>query len=449
MADFQGDVELTNPEVTGLDESFDKIIREIPESLIQSADDHTLVPEVSKDPLRFLQDIRDHCGYIVQGKNGRYGGVCLGNTFGVDFLKPHFAVLGIEEQDAIVNDTESFINTDAYGVQSKAMHSAHGEYKGSIPTMTDGEEHDELRALYDTFLNQNTMAVRSQRLIRPICEWLIERMVSRLGQGEQVCLVRDLALPLTYKTMSTMLGVSPEHLAKFVSLGERLFSPGVDFESAMKAGDELFDFFYAQAQSRLEKPQRDTLTYLVSVTKNGERALTDSEAAIAARFILPGGIETTWRGLALIMASLLSHPEQYTDVCQDKRMIRRAVEEGFRYSPSGFVNPRLCVRDVEVAGVKIPGGAHITSFQGLTNRDPRRWEDPNTFNIHRKYLSHRTFNVGGHVCAGQHLARIKVLTCLELFVDLLPNLRLAVETDQIEYRGIAMRTPLHVPVRLQ
>ena len=165
MADFQGDVELTNPEVTGLDESFDKIIREIPESLIQSADDHTLVPEVSKDPLRFLQDIRDHCGYIVQGKNGRYGGVCLGNTFGVDFLKPHFAVLGIEEQDAIVNDTESFINTDAYGVQSKAMHSAHGEYKGSIPTMTDGEEELLSNLVYDEFIKRRSGHLNSSYLL--------------------------------------------------------------------------------------------------------------------------------------------------------------------------------------------------------------------------------------------------------------------------------------------
>ena len=87
------------------------------------------------------------------------------------------------------------------------------------------------------------MAIRSKKLIKPICEWLIERMVSRLQQGKEVCVVRDLALPLTYKAMSTMLGVPPDRLAEFVHLGEKLFSPGVNFEQALEAGDELFDFF--------------------------------------------------------------------------------------------------------------------------------------------------------------------------------------------------------------
>lgn len=47
-----------------------------------------------------------------------------------------------------------------------------------------------------------------------------------------------------------MLGVSPERLVEFVALGEKLFSPGVNFEAALQAGDDLFDFFYEQAQSR-------------------------------------------------------------------------------------------------------------------------------------------------------------------------------------------------------
>ena len=448
-ARFEGDLELTNPEVSGLDDSFDKIISDIPPSLIQAADDIVLDPELSRNPLAVLRDVRDRCGHVVHGENGLFGGRSLGNNFGIDHSKPHFAVLGVLEHDEIAYDPTSFINTEAYGLQAKSMHTAHGEYKGSIPTTTDGEEHDELRALYDTLLNQNMMAMRSQKLIRPICEWLIERMVNRLKQGQQVCVVRDLALPLTYKAMSTMLGVPPERLAEFVKLGERLFSPGVDFEQALVAGDELFDFFYEQALSRLNKPQRDVLTYLVSVTKNGERALTDSEAAVAARFILPGGIETTWRGLALVIATLLSHPDQYDDICQDRRLIRRAVEEGFRFSPSGYVTPRLCAQDTEVAGVLIPKGAHITLFQGINNRDPRRWEDPDTFNIHRKFLSHRTFNAGTHVCAGQHLARIEVLTCLELFAELLPNLKLAISPEELQFRGLAVRTPLFVPVRMQ
>ena len=101
MTGYEGDVELTNPGVAGLDDSFDEVVRNIPASLIHASDDFALEPEFSKDPHKALQDVRDRCGYIVQGDNGVYGGVPLANSFGIDFSRPHFSVFGIEEHDAI------------------------------------------------------------------------------------------------------------------------------------------------------------------------------------------------------------------------------------------------------------------------------------------------------------------------------------------------------------
>ena len=200
--DFGGDPGLINPDVEGLDGSFDRVIQEIPQSLIRAADDWALDPVLSADPYPLLKDIRDRCGYVVRGENGVFGGVPLSNTWGIDLAAtPHFIVLGIEEQDAIVKDTERFRNEDAYGALGTAQEVAHGETVGTIPTINDGEPHDFLRDFYDTFLSVNTMAIRSRRLIGPICEWLIERMVTRLRRGEAVCLVRDMALPL--KPMET------------------------------------------------------------------------------------------------------------------------------------------------------------------------------------------------------------------------------------------------------
>lgn len=445
---FEGDVELTNPGVAGLDASFDEVIRGIPASLIHASDDFALDPEFSKDPLKVLKGIRDRCGYIVQGDNGVYGGVPLANSFGIDFSRPHFSVFGIEEHDAIVTDLDGFKNAGAYGLLGDAQHMAHGEFKGTIPTLTDGEEHDELRALYDTFLNQNVMAQRSQKLIKPIGEWLIDRLVTRLRCGDDVCIVRDLALPLTYKAISTLLGIPQERLVEFASLSEKFFTSGVDPARGLEAGDELYDFFFEQTQSRTQSPQQDLISYLALLKKDGERALSDSEVAITARFILPGGIETTWRGLSLTILALLSHPDQYDAICQNRKLVRRAVEEGFRYAPSGFILPRLASKDMEIAGVKIPKGSHITSYQGVLNRDPRRWDNPDVFDIHRKFYSHRTFNAGDHACVGQHLARIEVMTCLELLAELLPNLRLAEKPEELEVRGLQNRTPISVPVKL-
>jgi cytochrome P450 len=247
-----------------------------------------------------------------------------------------------------------------------------------------------------------------------------------------------------------MLGVPQNRLQEFVHLGDLLFSAPHYPEEALRGANQMYEFFLEQVRLRKTDPKKDLVTYLLSVRRDGERAMTDEAIAVTARFILPGGIDTTWRGLSLMLMSLLSHEEQYREVCAEPKLfVRKAVEEGLRYSPSGFVTPRIATADREVGGVEIPAGSHITHFQGVANRDPRRWENPDRFDIHRKFKTHRTFNSGIHSCAGQHLARLEMVTCLELLAERMPNLRLGLPIEQLEVRGLMVRSPTAIPVKLE
>ena len=441
--------DVVNPEITGLDQQFDQIIRSIPASIITAADDYLLEESFSRDPMTTLKGIRDRSGYIARGDNGVFAGVQLPNNFGIDYKLPHFVMFGVEEIDQLVMDDKAFRNRNAYGQLGDAMKLAHGEVKGTIPTIEDGEVHDELRAIYDSILNPSRMSQRTGSLIRPIGDWLIDRIQEKLERGEEACLCRDLAIPLTYKAMSAMLGVPQDKLAHFVRLGDLFFSAAIHPEQGAQAADDLFDFFRNEVEKRKASPEPDLITYLANVNEDGKRLMTDDEVAVTARFVLPGGIDTTWRGLALTLATLLGHEEQFDDVCQEpKNLARKAVEEGLRFAPSGFVVPRISANDTVVAGVEVPAGSHITIYQGVANRDPRRWDEPDTYNIHRPFKSHRTFNGGTHGCAGQHLARYEILTCLELIAERMPNLRLAIPLDQIDVRGLQIRAPRNVPVKL-
>lgn len=116
--------------------------------------------------------------------------------------------------------------------------------------------------------------------------------------------------------MSTMLGVPQDQLPKFLALGEKVLSAGINVEVGTKAADELYDFFYAEVDKRKRDPTNDAVTYFVTAQKDNERFMTVEEAAASARFVLPAGIETTWRGLALMLLSILSHRDQCDDVCQ-------------------------------------------------------------------------------------------------------------------------------------
>jgi cytochrome P450 len=351
--------------------------------------------------------------------------------------------------DQIHKDDAGFVNKSAYGVLGDTTGFAFGKQQGTIPTIEDGPVHDELRALYDTVLNHSTMAERSQKIISPICNWLIDRIERKLQRGEPVCLCLDLAIPLTYKALSTMLGVPHSYLSEFVRLGDLFFSSGVQPEKGAAAADELFSFFLAEVEKRKVEPKRDLLTYFLNATRDGVPALSPEAVAVTGRFVLIAGIDTTWRGLALVLAALLTHPDQFADVCENPQvLVRKAVEEAIRYAPSGFVVPRRVKKSMAVGGVEIPAGSHITTYQGVANRDPRRWVDPDRFNIHRPFKTNRTFGTGIHSCAGQHLARLEIITSVQLLAERLPKLRLAIAPECLEVRGLQIRVPRTVPVTL-
>jgi cytochrome P450 len=247
--------------------------------------------------------------------------------------------------------------------------------------------------------------------------------------------------------MSTMIGVPQDRFAEFVRLGETLFTAPLQPDKGIEASADLLEFYRAEAEKRKISPQPDMLSWLLQAEAGGRR-FTDVEAAEHARFLLPAGVETTWRQLGLMFVALLSNPEQYRLVAADPDLVTPAVEEVFRFYPSGFVIPRLAEQDFIVGGVEIPAGASLLMLEGIANRDPRRWQNPNGFDVRRPFRQHRNFNIGVHACAGQHLARLELVTVLREMARRFPDLTLACAPSDLEVRGFQVRTPMRVPVKL-
>ena len=68
---------------------------------------------------------------------------------------------------------------------------------------------------------------------------------------------------------------------------------------------------------------------------------------------------------------------------------------------------RTTTRDVALGGVTIPEGEKVLMFLGSANRDPRRWEQPDAYDITRKVSGHVGFGSGIHMCVGQLVARLE------------------------------------------
>ena len=68
---------------------------------------------------------------------------------------------------------------------------------------------------------------------------------------------------------------------------------------------------------------------------------------------------------------------------------------------------RTTSRDVDLGGEAVPEGKKILMFYGSANRDPRRWDRPDEYDISRKTQGHVGFGGGIHACVGMGLARLE------------------------------------------
>jgi cytochrome P450 len=127
----------------------------------------------------------------------------------------------------------------------------------------------------------------------------------------------------------------------------------------------------------------------------------------------------------------------------DRSLIRKVTEETFRFhSPVGTAT-RQTTRDVELDGVTIPEGEMVAAVLTAANRDPRRWTDPDSFQVDRGEGAHLAFSVGEHRCLGEWMGRQQVRIGVERLLDRLPGLRL---DGDVELHGFEFRGPVSVPV---
>ena len=91
----------------------------------------------------------------------------------------------------------------------------------------------------------------------------------------------------------------------------------------------------------------------------------------------------------------------------DPSLARPAFEETIRLETPVQVFSRTVTRDTEVGDVGISEDQRVMIFFGAANRDPRRWENPDRFDITRKASGHLAFGLGIHSCVGKPVARIE------------------------------------------
>jgi cytochrome P450 len=176
---------------------------------------------------------------------------------------------------------------------------------------------------------------------------------------------------------------------------------------------------------RVDNPSDDLMTALLTSEFEDEtgttRRLTRDEVLTYTQVLAGAGNETTGRLIGWLGKVLGDHPDQRREIVADRSLIPNTVEETLRFEPTGPHVARYVARDVEYYGTTVPAGSAILLLVGSANRDERRYEEADRFDIHRDNAQHLTFGYGLHFCLGAALARLEGRVALDEVLKRFPD----------------------------
>ncbi|WPB89365.1 cytochrome P450 [Streptomyces malaysiensis] len=175
--------------------------------------------------------------------------------------------------------------------------------------------------------------------------------------------------------------------------------------------------------------------------------ITARQAALAVRSLLTAGVDTTVNGIASVLAAFSRFPDQWRRLREDPSLVRVAFDEAVRLESPVQSMCRTAVRNVAIGDAVVPAGEKLYLSIAAANRDPRRWTQPDVFDLTRDPSGQIGFGMGIHQCVGQHVARLEAEALLTALVRRVSSLEAA--GPAVIKVNNTLRTWDSLPLRLQ
>ena len=312
----------------------------------------------------------------------------------------------------------------------------------------DPPDHTRLRALV-----HKAFAPRMVERMRAETHTLAHELVDKIkAEGGTVDLLERFALPLPITIIGRILGVPEKDNAKFHRWTSAFVSLGSGRHVFLKVPAVLQFIRYLRnlIRQRADVPQDDLISALV-LAREQDDALTEDEVLAMTFLLLSAGHETTVNLIASGTLALLEHPDEWRRLQAEPSLLKSGVEELLRFvTPAEMSTERFARADTEVAGTVIPKGALVLGVIASANRDPRRFENPETVDVAREDNKHLAFGQGIHYCVGAPLSRLEGVVAFTALAERLPDLRLGVAPEKLEWRSsLILRGLKALPVSVQ
>jgi cytochrome P450 len=259
---------------------------------------------------------------------------------------------------------------------------------------------------------------------------IVEGQLDELARlAPPVDLVKEFALPVPSLVICELLGVPYTDRETFQANSAQFLVKDQTLEAKMAALVALNTYLGELVTGKRANPGEDILSDLAR-----DEDLSIEELIGIAFLLLLAGHETTANMLGLGTFALLEHPGQLAELRANPDLMPDAVEELMRHLSVVDILFRYAVEDIELDGETIPEGSTVVVSMLAANHDPKRFDNPDTLDVHRKARGHLSFGHGVHQCLGQQLARIEMRAGFDGLLRRFPSLELAVPADEVKLR---------------
>ena len=347
------------------------------------------------DPYDTYADLREHapCYYSQQ----------------YDF----YALSRFDDVVAGHRDHATFSST--HGQTYEQLKSGEPAQLGSIIAM-DPPEHTRYRKLVSRSFTPRSIG-NYEGLVREIISGYLDPLMGR----RQFDILEEFAAPFPVEIISTILGVPPEDRQQIRHWTDAMLhreeGSAMGSQASAEAGMAQGMYLFQLSQQKRAEPANDMLSALIDAeveTEDGQLThLDDAEIAGLGTLLAAAGSETVTKLVGNAMVLFHRHPHQWAMVLDDPGVLGTAVEEILRYWAPSQYQGRYSMVDSEWHGVTIPKHKPVFLITGAANRDPRRYDDPDKFDITRDPGLAVGLGHGLHVCLGAALARLESRVAIE------------------------------------
>lgn len=285
----------------------------------------------------------------------------------------------------------------------------------SVLLEADPPWHDAPRRVVSAIL-----AVREVRGLREGWFEAARRLVDEVLVDDEFDAVPALAEAFPLRVFPAAVGLAPElDWHRLLAYGDHMTNAFGPRNDLVVAGEAEAPANAAWVNRRCARDVLSPGGFGARTWEAAERGeITREQAPMVVRSLLSAGVDTIVQGLAWLLHLLATHPDQWARLRRDPDLARVAFDEAIRWATPVQTFFRTASTDVTVApAMVVPDGKKILMFLGAANRDPRRWPDPDAYDLGRDPSGHVGFGFGIHQCVGQHLARLEAEALLTALVE--------------------------------